>query len=42
MDARKAEVDALLMNECSNYLQTGFDQQRMAEIKQLYQKVVMT
>ncbi|MCT8238815.1 methyl-accepting chemotaxis protein [Proteus mirabilis] len=38
MDARKAEVDTLMNEYVELSAQTGFDQQRMAEIKQLYQK----
>ncbi|MBG3129050.1 Tar ligand binding domain-containing protein [Proteus mirabilis] len=38
MPARKAQVDALMNEYVELSAQTGFDQQRMAQIKQLYQK----
>ncbi|WP_193015802.1 methyl-accepting chemotaxis protein [Proteus sp. FME41] len=38
MPARKAQVDALMTEYIDLSAQTGFDQQRMAHIKQLYQK----
>ncbi|WP_235410216.1 methyl-accepting chemotaxis protein, partial [Proteus terrae] len=38
MPERKAQVDALMNEYVELSAQTGFDQQRMAQIKQLYQK----
>ncbi|NBN61930.1 HAMP domain-containing protein [Proteus sp. G2639] len=38
MPARKAQVDTLMNEYVDLSAQTGFDQQRMAQIKQLYQK----